>query len=60
MAGGGGYGDPYARDPELVLEDVIEGRVTPEHARAAYGVAILEGAPPRIDQSETDRLRRHA
>mgnify|MGYP001159211618 CR=1 FL=1 len=36
-AGGGGYGDPKQRDPELIREDVAEGYVSPEQARSAYG-----------------------
>jgi N-methylhydantoinase B len=39
-AGGGGYGDPLARDPARVLDDVNEGWVTPEAASAAYGVNL--------------------
>ncbi len=39
-AGGGGYGSPLQRDPELVLRDVQQGFVSPEQARAAYGVVI--------------------
>ena len=42
-SGGGGYGDPLARDPELVRADVLEGWVSPEQAEASYGV-ILEGS----------------
>jgi len=38
LAGGGGYGNPAARPREAVLEDVREGKLTPEHARAAYGI----------------------
>ena len=33
MAGGGGYGDPLERDPERVLEDVIEEKVIPRPRR---------------------------
>jgi N-methylhydantoinase B/oxoprolinase/acetone carboxylase alpha subunit len=36
-AGGGGYGDPSERDPELLAEDVAEGFVTAEAAAEAYG-----------------------
>jgi N-methylhydantoinase B len=55
MAGGGGYGDAHERDPEMVRADVLDGRVTPDHARAAYGVAIdLSGA---IDFAATAALR---
>ena len=39
-AGGGGWGDPHARDPELVRRDVVEGLITLERAREVYGVAI--------------------
>jgi N-methylhydantoinase B len=38
--GGGGYGDPRERDPQAVLRDVREGKVSAERAREVYGVAI--------------------
>ncbi|MCD6445763.1 hydantoinase B/oxoprolinase family protein [Candidatus Bathyarchaeota archaeon] len=38
--GGGGYGKPYERDPELVLRDVLNGLVSVESARKNYGVII--------------------
>jgi len=38
--GGGGYGPPSERDPELVRRDVREGKVSAERARDVYGVAI--------------------
>jgi N-methylhydantoinase B len=41
-AGGGGFGDPLERDPEAVLEDVIDGYVSIERARTDYGVAVRE------------------
>jgi N-methylhydantoinase B len=53
---GGGYGDPKKRDPQKVLEDVLDGYITREVAREVYGVAIV-GDPPRIDAEETARLR---
>ena len=53
---GGGYGDPFTRNPLLVLEDVLEDKLSVARARAAYGVAIV-GIPPRIDQAATDELR---
>jgi N-methylhydantoinase B len=62
LAGGGGYGDPYARDPERVLADVRQGRVSVAHAAEAYGVAIVAGADgPAIDAATTAvlRARRH-
>ena len=42
MSGGGGYGEPLDRDPEGVLRDVIEEKVTPEHAQHEYGVVLVE------------------
>ena len=39
---GGGYGDPYMRDPDSVLEDVLDGYVSRERARTDYGVIIGE------------------
>lgn len=44
LPGGGGLGDPKARDPEAVRSDVEEGLVSVEQAREVYGVAI--DAPP--------------
>jgi N-methylhydantoinase B len=38
--GGGGFGPPREREPELVLRDVREGKISVERARAAYGVAV--------------------
>jgi len=40
LPGGGGYGDPFARDPEKVRWDVVEGYVTPDEAEKKYGVAV--------------------
>lgn len=41
-AGGGGWGDPLARDPRLVLDDVREGYVSTIQARETYGVDISD------------------
>jgi N-methylhydantoinase A/oxoprolinase/acetone carboxylase beta subunit/N-methylhydantoinase B/oxoprolinase/acetone carboxylase alpha subunit len=58
-AGGGGYGDPFAREPERVLEDVAAGLVTAEGAAAGYGVAVRRGPGGRLelDPEATARLR---
>ncbi|MDO8636294.1 MAG: acetone carboxylase subunit gamma, partial [Dehalococcoidia bacterium] len=40
--GGGGYGDPLERDPELVLKDIQNGTVSGEWARRTYGVVVIE------------------
>ncbi|UCG45371.1 MAG: hydantoinase B/oxoprolinase family protein [Candidatus Bathyarchaeota archaeon] len=54
--GGGGYGDPLERDPELVLIDVINELVSLKSARTDYGV-IIDSKPMRIDLEATKQLR---
>ncbi|MEM9475244.1 MAG: hydantoinase B/oxoprolinase family protein [Pseudomonadota bacterium] len=53
-AGGGGYGDPFTRDPAAVLRDVVAGFVSVEAAARDYGVAVADGA---IDVAATTALR---
>ena len=58
MAGGGGYGDPLKRTPELVLKDVIEEKVTIAGAREDYSVVIIKKAEEfMIDSIATKKLR---
>ncbi len=52
--GGGGDGDPFARDPALVAEDVRLGRYAEEEAARLFGVAAPGG---KVDEAETARLR---
>ncbi len=52
--GGGGWGDPLDRDPELVATEVKQGLVTTEGARA-YGVVI--SASGDVDRGATEALR---
>ncbi len=40
ISGSGGFGEPSERDPQLVLFDVKEGKVSIEQARSRYRVAI--------------------
>ncbi len=54
--GGGGFGPPWERDPELVLRDVREGKVSPERAREVYRVQI-DTRTWQVDRTETERLR---
>lgn len=54
LPSGGGFGDPFERDPRAVLLDVLEEKVTIEHARSAYGVAIAKDS---VDWDETRELR---
>jgi N-methylhydantoinase B len=41
--GGGGYGDPLTREPDMVARDVQENKVSAQAARAVYGVIIEDG-----------------
>jgi len=41
--GGGGWGDPFEREPELVLADVVRGLVSAESAERDYGVVVRDG-----------------
>ena len=52
--GGGGWGDPYDRDPTLVKADVDRALVTAEGAKR-YGVAIA--ADGSVDEAATTALR---
>ena len=54
--GGGGYGPPEERDPDLVARDVRDGKVSPERARDVYKV-VLDPSMRRADASATARLR---
>lgn len=47
--GGGGFGDPLDREPERVLDDVIDGYVSASRARKDYGVVIVETGDPYTD-----------
>jgi N-methylhydantoinase B len=53
--GGGGWGDPFEREPALVARDVHEGNVSPERARQDYGVAVDPDG--NVDQKLTDQIR---
>jgi len=47
--GGGGYGPPRERDPELVRRDVREGKVSPVRARDVYGLDERSVADAVVD-----------
>jgi len=53
-SGGGGFGDPLARDLDAVAADLAEGYVTPAAAEAIYGVALRASA---IDAEASGRRR---
>ncbi len=54
--GGGGYGDPLERDPELVEHDVISGYVSLEKAAKDYGV-VINPTSMKLDLEATKNLR---
>ena len=54
--GGGGYGNPLERDPEMVASDVMEGYVGLESARTDYGV-VINPETYEVDEKETKKLR---
>ena len=57
ICGGGGYGDPLDRDPELVLNDVVRGLVTNGPARDIYGVVIdLDNQKVDVEGTRKQRL----
>ena len=52
--GGGGYGNPLERDPEKVLDEVLNEFITLEYAFDVYGVVINDGV---VDNEATVRRR---
>jgi N-methylhydantoinase B len=56
VPGGGGYGDPLKRKPELVLRDVLDGRVSLEAAFDDYGV-VIDKQSMTLDLDKTKDLR---
>ena len=52
--GGGGWGDPYQRDAELVSQDAIRGLVTQKGAER-YGVVLNDDLS--VDTSATEAMR---
>ena len=55
QAGAGGFGDPFERDPALVREDVIDGKITPAFAVRHHGVVV--DATGTLDLAATARAR---
>jgi N-methylhydantoinase B len=53
---GGGLGDPFERDPQRVLGDVLDGYVTIDAARAEYGV-VINADVLTVDLAATRALR---
>jgi N-methylhydantoinase B len=67
LPGGGGFGDPFNRDAELIRQDVISGYITVATAERDYGVVVrytgkeseLVRLPEQwvLDEAETKQLR---
>jgi N-methylhydantoinase B len=55
---GGGYGDPFGRDPEAVRADVLDSLLSAEAARRDYGVVIA--ADGTVDAAATAAARARA
>ncbi len=58
-AGGGGYGDPFERDPTAVEQDVQYGYVSIERAKLDYGV-VIDPDSLTLDLSSTLELRKNS
>ena len=57
LPGGGGFFPPWERDPDRVLEDVRQDRVSVEAAREIYGV-VLDLERGAVDAVATATLRK--
>jgi N-methylhydantoinase B len=56
--GGGGWGDPLERDVDLVVRDVLWGKVSVDGARDDYGVVVVGPSDaPGADAAATAELR---
>ena len=55
-SGGGGWGDPLERDPEMVKADVRNSGVSIARAKDVYGVVIEEDSMD-VDMEATEELR---
>ena len=54
--GGGGWGNPFERTPDMVLEDVLDEYVSLEAAEKIYGV-IIDPSTMTVAQEATSALR---
>ncbi|MGH2459457.1 MAG: hydantoinase B/oxoprolinase family protein, partial [Chloroflexota bacterium] len=56
LAGGGGFGDPFERDPDRVREDVLDEKISIEAARWNYGV-VIDPETLALDRAATREAR---
>ncbi|HMJ96639.1 MAG TPA: hydantoinase B/oxoprolinase family protein [Thermoleophilaceae bacterium] len=59
VAGAGGWGRPFARDPDAVLDDVIDGLVSVAAAEERYGV-VVDRAAGEVDLTKTAERRKES
>ena len=60
FGGGGGFGDPLERDPDLVRDDVLDELVSVDAARTEYGVVLrgsVDDLDLEVDHDATKKLR---
>lgn len=53
---GGGYGDPFEREPQAVLDDALDGLTSIDDAKKQYGV-VIDTHTWRVDEEATAGLR---
>jgi N-methylhydantoinase B len=56
QAGAGGFGPALDRDPDRVLNDLLDDKITLEYARARHGVVVAPNGQ-QIDHDATRELR---
>jgi N-methylhydantoinase B len=54
--GGGGHGDPFARDPERVATDVRDEKISLDYARREHGV-VIDPVTLEVDETATRAAR---
>ena len=57
QAGGGGYGDPLKRDPQGVVEDVLDEKLSVEYVKREYGV-VIDPETMSVDMDATRHCRK--
>jgi N-methylhydantoinase B len=66
VSGGGGWGDPFERDADLVIRDIRDGFVTREGAESDYGLIVdpvtwaIDDSPRREPERRQERQRAQA
>lgn len=55
-AGGGGYGPPWARDPQRVIDDLVDGYISRASAETEYGLRFKDNSLS-VDEPATEQAR---